>query len=801
MKQKSKYYKILIILFLFFVKFMSGQSDLQKDLTYSATDSILYDLDNNIVSLYNNAEVNYQEIKLNAGFISINFDTKIIFSTGLFDSINNYIQSPIFIENNKTYYADTIIYNYKSKKAKIKKLLTEEEGGYLHGNEIKKENEKVYYLKNGHYTTCSLDEPHFFINAKKIKLITGEKIITGPANLVLSEIPTPLFIPFGIFPIQNKRSSGIILPTYGESTTLGFNLRDLGYHFSVNDNINFTINGDIYTKGSWRIGLLSQYKKRYHYDGNIKIHFAKTKIGEIERDDYSLSRDFKVTWNHKQDPKAHPNNQFSALVNLATSSYLRNNSYNADYLQNTLNSNIAFQRRWDNKPYNLSLNLRHNQNTLTKQVDLTLPELAFSINRIFPFKNVIGKKYLKNLGVSYQLNAKNNLTAPDSLLFQNISQNINNGIKHSIPISTSFNLLKYINISPSFQYNERWYFRKKINNWDTNEQVIVSETLKGFWALRDYSFSTQLSTKIYGFFGTKNKKFRHVFSPSITYSYKPDFGQEKFGIYGQVETNQGLETYSHFQEGIYGVPSATKQSLINLNLNNNLEMKINPAGEEKKIKLIESLSISSSYNNAVDSLNMSPIYVNMRTKLFNKINIKTNGVIDPYGIDENGIKIDDFLVNSGKIGRLTNFNFNASIDLANPKKEKVSDLANEEQLDYINQNIDYFVDFTVPWSLRFFYNFSYSKPMFESEIVQTINFNGDLNITKKWKVGFRSGYDLKNKDFTYTAIDIYRDLHCWEMTFNWIPLGFHQSYNFIIRVKSSILQDLKLTKKRDFYDY
>jgi len=800
-KLRLKYYKILIISTLCFVHIAHAQNKTTNNFIYSAKDSILYDLNNNTVKLYKNAEVIYENIKLNAGFISIDFDENILFSTGILDSVGNRIEPPVFMENKKQYNADTIIYNYKSKKAKIKKLLTEEEGGYLHGKEIKKEGEKIYYLKNGRYTTCSLEHPHFFIHAKKIKLITGEQIITGPANLVLGEIPTPLFIPFGIFPIQAKRASGVILPTYGESTTLGYNLRDLGYYFSINDNISLSVNGDVYTRGSWRLGLTSKYKKRYKFDGDFKLHFSKTKIGEIERSDYSVSKDFKITWNHKQNPKAHPNNQFSALINLATSSYLRNNSYNADYLQNTLSSNISFQRRWDNKPYNLSINLRHNQNTLNKQVDLTLPELAFTVNRIFPFKNVIGKKYLQNFGFNYQLNAKNNLSAPDSLLFQNINQNIRSGIKHSIPVSTSFNVFKHINVSPSIQYNERWYFTKKMKNWNSDLGIMNSDTLTGFWAVRDYSFSTQFSTKIYGLISTKKKKFRHVLTPSIIYSYKPDFSQEKFGIYSEVDTDNGVEKYSHFEGSIYGIPGSTKQNLLNLSINNNLEMKVNKNGEEKKVKLIESLSIRGSYNNAADSLKMSPISINLRTKLFNKIDIKANSTIDPYSINQEGNRIDEFLVHSRQLGRLTNMNFNIGVNLTNPKKQKTSNLATEEQLEYINQNLDYFVDFTVPWSLRFFYNFTYNKPTFESDIIQTINFNGDLNITRKWKIGFRSGYDLKNKDFTYTSIDIYRDLHCWEMTFNWIPLGFHQSYNFVIRVKSSILQDLKLTKKRDFYDY
>jgi len=753
-------------------------TDDEKNITYSAKDSIIYDIKNNQVFLYNDAKLIYKNIELESGFMLINFDKNTVFSTGLYDSVSNYIQKPILKEDNKTYHADTIRYNYKSKKAKIKKLLTEEDGGYLHGKEIKKDDEKIYYLKNGKYTTCSLEDPHFYINAKKLKLIPGEKIITGPANLVLGDIPSPLSIPFGIFPTQNKKSSGIILPTYGRSENLGYYLMGLGYYLNINDNMGLSINGDIYSRGSSRLGVLFPYKKRYKFDGNLTINIAKTKVGEIGREDYSISKDFKIKWIHKQNPKAHPKNQFSASVNLATSSYMRNNSYNAsDYLTNTLASNISFQRRWDNKPYNLSINLRHNQNTLNKQVDLTLPELSFSINRIFPFKKTIKKTWYKNLGISYNLNAKNILSSPDSLLFSNIAENVKNGIKHSVPISTSFNVLKYLNINPSIRYNESWFFKK--------DESLSMDTTSGFWSIRDVQLSTQVSTKIYGFASTKKKKFRHVFTPSFGYSYKPDWSKEDF---------------EHLI-GVYGNSSASEQSRFNMNLSNNFEMKIDKDGEEKKVKIIDNLNISGYYDNILDSFKMSKININLRTRLFNKIDFKASSSIDPYTVSPDTIRINEFLFNSGKIGRLTNMNFDIGVNLNSKLKEKQSNLGTQEQLDYINQNIDNFVDFSVPWSLRFYYNLTYRKPLMEPEITQSINFNGDLNITKKWKVGFRSGYDLKNRDFTYTSIDIYRDLHCWEMTFNWIPLGFHKSYNFVIKVKSAILQDLKLTKKRGIYDY
>lgn len=789
MKLNLNYYKILF-LFIQIISY-SAYSQNNNQLIYSAKDSIIFDIDKNKVYLFNNAKVKYEDIELNSFFISIDFKKNILFSTGIRDSLGNYTKKPLLKESSKTYYADTITYNYKTKKAKIKKLLTEEDGGYLHGNDIKKEDGKNYFLKNGNYTTCSNEIPHFYINAKKLKLISGEKIVTGPANIVISDIPTPLFIPFGIFPIHNRRSSGIILPTYGQSTQLGYNLRNLGYHFSLSEYINLSITGDIYSRGSWKINLLSTYKKRYKYDGNIKINFAKTGIGEKELSNYNLTKDFKISWKHKQDQKAHPNNQFSALVNLATSSYLRNNSYDTDYLKNTLSSNISFQKRFNNKPYNLSLNLRHSQNTLNKQINLTLPEVSFTVNRIFPFKNIIKKTWYKNLGINYSLNAKNSINATDSLIIKEINKNLKSGVKHSIPISTSFNLLKHINVSPKINYTERWYFNKRTRSWNNDSQTINIDTTNGFWALRDFNFSTQISTKIYGLISTKKKKIRHVFTPSISYNYKPDFSQEKYGIYSQYENSQGPQKYSYFEGNIYGVPSQNQQNILSVNLDNNLEMKVNNEDGEKKIKIIDNLSISGAYDNASDSLKMSNIYINLRTNLFNKFNFKANAMIDPYELNNLGIKVNKYMISNGKVGRLTNLNFNLSLNLKNQQSKSQHD----------DHESDDFIDYNVPWSLNFFYSFSYNKPLLDHEIIQSINFNGNLNITKKWKVGFRSGYDIKNKDFTYTSFDIYRDLHCWEMSFNWIPLGFRQSYNFIIKVKSSILQDLKINKRKDRFDY
>ena len=760
------------------------QSDLKEKIKYLAKDSIIYDLKNNIINLYNESFIQYDNIELYAYYISINFKDNTLYAEGKKDSTGQLLQKPIFLESNKKYKSETIKYNFKTKKGITTKLLTKEGESFLHGEKVKKSEENTHYLSKGLYTTCELEKPHFYIKSNKIKLIENEKIIAGPANLVISDIQTPLFIPFGVFPLSTKKSSGILLPSYGQSVSLGFNLRNLGYYFSINDYIDLTLTSDIFMRGSWRLGAASNYIKRYKWKGNLNMNISNTKIGEEYRSDYSLSKDFSLKWSHQQDPKSKLNSRFSASVNIMSRNFSRNNLFNnsQDYLSNNFSSNISYSKTWSGKPYNLSLNLRHSQNTLNKTIDLTLPELTFTVNRINLFKKEnIKSSFLKNLGISYKLNSKSKLNRPDSLIFNNIFNNIQTGLRHNIPISTSFNVLKYFNISPSINYTERWYFKKINQNWNSSLENIDSDTIAGFYALREFNLSMNFNTKIYGLFNFSKVAIRHIITPSISLNYHPDFSKEKWGIYSstQIDTLGTEQTYSHFQGSIYGFPSQGKYGNISFSIKNNVEMKLKEK-DNKKIKLIENLSLSGNYNIAADSLNLSPIYIKLRTKVYKDLNFQINANIDPYKIN-NGDRVNQFAISSNQFGRLTYANVNFNMNFKNKKYEEKGNLV-------------------VPWNLNIYYSLNYIKPYDEKTINQSINFDGNLDITKKWKIKYQSGFDVKNKDFTFTKIDIYRDLHCWEMIFNWIPFGNQKSYNFIIRVKSSILQDLKLSKKKNIYD-
>ncbi len=759
-----------------------NKSDLDEKIEYFANDSIVYDLENNLIKLYNEAQVKYKSLKLNAYYITINFNENTLFAKGEIDSANNLIQKPIFIENGKEYKSNTIKYNFKTEKGIITKLLTKEGESYLHGEVVKKEKNKTQYLSKGLYTTCDHDEPHFYIKANKVKFIEGEKIISGPANLIIEDIPTPILLPFAVFPITKKRSSGILLPSYGNSTALGYNLKDLGYYFGINEYIDLKLTSDVFTRGSFRIGVSSNYKKRYKYKGGININFSKTKIGEEYRNDYSINNDFSIKWNHQEDPKIRPNSRFSASVNIASSSYSQNNLYSTDYLQNSLSSNISWNKKWNGKPYSFSLNMRHSQNTLTKQVDLTIPEINFTTSRLKLTKDSKKPSILTNLGFSYSLNSRTLLSRPDSLLFNNLNKNIRSGIKHTIPLSTSFSVLKNINVSPSINYTERWYFRKQTQEWNNNSNEIMIDTTSGFYQVRDFNLSINASTKIYGLLDLNKTAFRHIITPSLSLSYHPDFSNTQWNVYSTVQSDTtGSENiYSYFNGSIYGIPKIGKYGNISFSLKNNLEMKLKEK-DNKKIKIIEDFSISGNYNIAADSLNFSSFYLTLRNKISKNLDFQMSTTIDPYKLDENGTRINELYIKSGNIGRLTYSNFNLNMKFSNKEKKNKTNLH-------------------IPWNINLYYNINYRKPSTEGEIIQSINFDGEIDLTKKWNLKFRSGYDLKNKDFTFTSLDLYRDLHCWEMMFNWVPFGNRKSYNFILRVKSDILQDLKIEKKKNIFD-
>lgn len=809
------------------IKTDTSESDLESKVEYAARDSIRFDIPEKKVYLYGEAEIKYEAMNLKAEYIIIDWNINTIFAEGGLDSNGKAIGRPFFIDEDQQYNCDKMMYNFDTKKGKIFNVLTKEGEGFIHGELVKKNETDEFFVKNGKYTTCDHpEEPHFHIAMSKLKVIPNDKIVTGPAYLVVENVPTPLAIPFGIFPNNKGQASGILMPFYGESNELGFYLRNGGYYWGISDYIDMSFKGDIYSKSSWGANIASNYKKKYKYNGSLSLSYSLINRGEKGSTSFNQAKDFFIRWNHDQDRKARPHSNFRASVNAGSSTYLQNTSYDVeDYLTSQLQSSVSYT--WQKKLYNFSANIRHSQNTKTRLVNLSLPELAFSVNRIYPLKKKITvgtKKWYETIGLNYSVNAKNDIKFIDTTLFiktyteggvpsqtkefnSDLISEFRNGLKHSVPISmSSIKFMKHINISPSANYNERWYFKTIDRYWDQDSLVMRTDTVTGFKRAVDFSGSVNASTALYGMYNFKGKKIiaiRHVVRPNLSFSYNPDFGSNTFGYYKEVQldTLGNMHRYSIFENGIYGSPSDGKSGTVGLSIGNNLEMKIKTKRDTinpiKKIKLIENFIIGTAYNLAADSLNLSNLFFDANTRLFEKINLRFNAIIDPYIHDSNGTRINQFELKENKrIGKLDNMSvyIGTSFNSKPPQSKKDKKFSNVSHNNY--------ADFIIPWQLTTNYSLNFINDYLNDTLIitQSFNLSGNIKLTHKWEIGFISGYDFRNKDLTYTSVNITRNLHCWEMKFNWIPFGYRQSYEFSLNVKSSVLQDLKIHRRRDWFD-
>jgi len=801
-----------------------------------ARDSIVQDITNRKVFLFGDAIINYEDITLKANYIEIDLLTNTVFAAGTEDSTGKMSGLPEFTQADQVFKSKTMTYNFSTKKGLITSVVTEDGNGFLHGEKVKKLNDNTINLLRGTYTTCNLEEnPHFGFKFKKARVIPDSKIVTGPAYMEIEGMPTPLGLPFGFFPNKTGQTSGIIIPTYGEYTNRGFYLENGGYYWAINEYMDFKILGDIYSRGGWGVKPSFRYAKRYRYSGGINLGYAENVAGTKGAPDYSKTVDFNIKWRHQQDPKARPNSNFSANVNIISANYVKYNVVSAEeYLSNQFQSSIAYQTNWKGKYY-LTINGSHSQNTKTHAVDINLPEVTFTVNRFYPLRKEGGKKrFYDDLSISYSMNSKSTINTIDSVLFDQstLDNNWQAGAIHKMPISLPLKVLKHFTLSNSINITDRMYSRSINRYWESDTTYTGSDTLipgvrtdtiAGFRNSLDYSFSTSLSTKLFGMVAFKNgpvRAIRHVLTPSVNFSYTPDFGNENLGYYGSyIDGNTGKEiTYSYFEGNPYGTPPGQKSGRVGLTLANNLEIKV-PSKKDtitgmKKVKLIENFTISGNYDLSRDSLNMSMITMSGRTTLWKNFTIQYGSVWDPYASDSAGNRINkyEWQVNR-KLLRLDNTSWRLSFgykfgDKDFKKAEKTEDIS-DDALDDINSNIDNFVDWNIPWSFSFNYNFSYTSKLDyinfvsvpEETIVQTLSINGQINITPKWKFTFNSGWDFTQNKLSYTSVNVYRDLHCWEMRFSWIPIGSRKSWNFSINVKASMLQDLKLNKKKDFRDY
>jgi len=822
---------------------------LEYKVDYKSADSTFFDLANKKVYMYRNAEINYDDINLKADYIEIDFNTDEIFAKGLPDSTGKDAGLPVFKQGDQQFESRTMRYNYKSKKGLITSVTTEDGSGFLHGETVKKMDDETTNISSGWYTTCSnKDHPHFAFKYGKSKVVSKKRIVTGPAYLVVEDVPTPLAIPFGWFPNKQGQRSGIILPTYGESAQRGFYFEGMGYYLYINDYLDFKVVGDIYTLGSYAIRPSFRYKKRYKYTGSASFTYAINITGIKEAPDYSRKRDFSIRWNHRQDPKARPKSTFSADVNIVSSTLNRYNpSTTNDYLSNTFRSSIAYQTNFAGK-YFLTVNASHDQNTLSKIVNVTLPEVSFSVNRFNPFvtkKKTGPNKWYHNITMSYNMNARNTVSAADSVILTTAALDLmKNGIKHYMPITSPVKVLKYFNWSNSITMTDRMYFESYRKYW-SNETIIdgndtitgfmVQDTLNGFNNVFDFSFSSSLSTKVYGLvqFGRKFpvRAIRHVLTPSVSFSYRPDFSTDFWGYFDSYIDKDGKEkVYSKYEGAIFGAPPMGESGAIGFSFANNLEMKVRSRKDTitgtKKVSLIDNFTIGFSYDFARDSLNLSTILMQGRTRLFKNLDIGYRADLDPYVLDSAGKNLNRFEWDvNRRLLRLKQTNWSVSLNWRLNSKELGKNkekpggtpvttgapqvpTGDESEMTEIADNPDQYIDWSIPWDLTLSYSFNYTVvrryPEYilykDKKIVQTLGVSGNISVTPKWKIGFMTGWDFEDKDLSYTSISIYRDLHCWEMRFNWIPTGYQKSWNFQINAKASLLQDLKLNKKKDFRD-
>lgn len=804
-------------------------------------DSLYYDVRGKMVHIYEQGDVTYGNMNIKADYMRVSMDSKEILAYGKADTSAYGHTRPEFTENGTTYTMDTVTYNIDSKRAKIKGVVTKDGEGFLTGKEVKMMDDKSFNIRGGVYTTCDhTDHPHFYISMSKAKFIPGKKMVSGPLHLVIADVPLPLIIPEIFFPMNMERKTGFIMPSYGEDSNRGFYLNNGGYYFAFNDYIDLELTGGIYTLGSWELNARSRYRVRYKFNGSVGVNYAKTIIGDKGSADYRNQNNFKVTWTHSQDSKFNPNSTFSANVNISTSGYNKLASQDmTDYLSSQTASTINYTYAWKTLPMNISVGLSYNQQLNTGDISLGLPSINFKVNRIYPFKRkvMVGKeRWYEKIAMTYTAQMQNSMKGNTNDLkdLNDLASKFNNGVRHTIPISASFNVGGFLNISPSVNYDERWYFRRVDQRWDPQQNTIVADTTRGFYRVYDYRASVSANTTLYGMYQFKNpnsfvKAIRHTINLDLSASVAPDFGKEKYGYWKEVQANaEGtrMQRYSPFAGQLYGVPSSNPNASLSLGISQTLEAKVASDTDTtgmKKLKIIDEFSFSLSYNFLADSMKLARnIPVRIRSSIIPNFGINISMNLDPYEVDKKtGVVYDKLLLRRGIPGRISSvgwsfgYTFRSSDLYTEATINDISKQYPEYSNPYFydpNDPLDpalrrqlmtsQYYDFSLPWNFSFNYSINYTNNGVKKKITNTLNFNASITLDKekKWGITYVGGYDFEGKSLTPGVFNLSRDLHCWQMHFSCVPFGFRKSWNFTIQVKSSLLQDLKYEKSSSMYD-
>jgi lipopolysaccharide assembly outer membrane protein LptD (OstA) len=821
------------------------QGFLKDIVKYTASEYVSINQRKEKIYLRDKAKINYEDMEITAGIIVIDYAKNEVYAGRLKDSLGNYSQNPVFKQGKDVIEPDSIRFNFNTQKALIFNSRTEQSGGYIIADRTKKENDSVYFISRGKFTTSEDKEnPEYYFLMRNAKVVPGKKVVTGLTNMFIADVPTPIGMPFAYFPLTQKRTSGVIFPSFGQQNDRGYFLQNGGYYFAISDYFDLSVLGDYYTNGSYGLRVESAYAVRYKFRGNLSFRFENLITSERGFPDYAKSAIYNLRWSHTQDGKANPSARFSASVNLGSSRYFQQsiNQLNAsNYLNNTLSSSVSYSKTFQGEPQvNISLTATHSQNTNTETIDMTLPTFQGSVGRIFPFAPKVGAKkgIIQNINLQYNARAENRIQTTDSLFFRKeMFDNAKVGMQHSIPISTNFKLLKYFSMSAGANYQETWTLNTVEKSFDIANQEVITTEKKEFDAFRTYTFSASLGTTLYGMFefgeDKKIQAIRHVMRPSLSYNISPAFSQY-YDTYEVVSADLLTTTeveYTRFEQSIFGIPSNTYSSSVGISLNNTFEAKVrdkdSTATEPKKIMLLNNLNFSSTYNISADSLRWSPVRMTGGTQLFNsKMSINFGATLDPYALDNNNNKINKFNIsNGGSLFRLTSANVTMNYTLSSKKGgDKDEDEASRQESvrsggrddDLFGKPQDFadnrlvssnredkkekpsdLYKYKLPWSLRLAYAVNYSNTRRENQISShSLMFSGDIDISPRWTIGASSGYDLKNKGITYTQLRFERDLLSWRMNFSWIPFSANSSWNFFIGIKSGILKDIKYDKRR-----
>ena len=848
-----------------------SKSALEEPVSYSAKDSITFDYTNSRAHLFGGSQVNYQNLQLTADDISLSLDSSLVHASGRPDSTGAIQGKPLFKQGEDEYEPDRISYNFKTRKAFISNVYTQEGEGFMQSREGKRDSSGVMYVQNGKYTTCDAEHPHFYVSLTRAKMHPGKNVIFGPAYLVVEDVPLPLAIPYGFFPFSSSYKSGFIMPTYGDETTRGFYLRDGGYYFAINDKVDLKVLGEFYTKGSWGLSAQTNYKKRYRFGGNFYFSYQNTKEGEKNMPDYSVSKSFKLTWSHRQDAKANPTQTFSASVNFATSSYERNNltsMYNPEsYTQSTRTSSVSYSKSFSKVGLTLSGTFNLSQNMRDSSISVTLPTLSISQSRFNPFKRKKAagqERWYEKIAMSYTGTLANSInTKEDKLFHSSLVKDWRNGMRHQVPISASFSVLNYINVTPSFTFTDRMYTHKVMQGWDTERQDVQRDTVYGFYNVYNYNMSISANTKLYGMYrplpwfgGKKIAAIRHVFTPTVSFSYAPDFSQSRFGFYDsyvKTDANGNVSTvrYSPFSGMMYGTVGQGMTGSVTMDVANNIEMKVRTDKDStgyRKISLIDELGGSLSYNMAAKRRPWSDLNLRARIKLTKKYTYSMNAVFATYAYekDENGrVYVGDHTEWSmGRFGRFQGTAQNISYSISNEtfrklfgKKHRTTtsddeldeELDEDEETDPTMQNVDPdrkkgktganqesngdvdedgYLKFSLPWSINIGYGitirentqgrFNDKRMRYPYKLSHTLNLSGNIRISEGWNINFSSGYDFNMHKLSMTTASLSRDLHCFQMSCSMV-ISPYTSYNFTFACKAGTLADALKWKKQSSY--